>query len=176
MYLVYKNKYVSLECACNFMISYTYPPLITKPISQIVAFKIKRVHIKYIGNVIYVKLIYIIAGITRWYQLCQRNKFDKIVEQYIYIHINSPHILATPANYLYWFIHVFFMDGVCYSRWMYYQRSQFWPLLLRLPGITSMKQTHCRPINPNAQNMNDSQGDCLFIRGNMKSCQRNNVL
>ena len=66
------------------MISYTYSPLITKPKSQIVAFKIKRVHIKYIGNVIYVKLIYIIAGIARWYQLCQRNTLNEIVE-YIYI-------------------------------------------------------------------------------------------
>ena len=80
MYLVYQSKYVSLEYACNFMISYTYFPLITWPKSQIVAFRIKRVYIKYIGNVIYVKLIYIIAGFTRWYQLCQRNTLNEIVE------------------------------------------------------------------------------------------------
>ena len=29
MYLVYKSKYVSLEYAYSFMISYTYSPLIT---------------------------------------------------------------------------------------------------------------------------------------------------
>ena len=152
-----------------------YHPLTTWP--QFVAYRIKRVTHRYIGNVIYEKSIHIIAGITYWYQLCQCNTFNEIVEYiYIYIHSKSPHNLETPANYLYWFIHVFFMDGVCYLRWMYHQRSQFRPLLIRLPRITKMKRTHCRPISPNAQNTNDSQWGCHFIRGSMKVCQCNNVL
>ena len=84
-----ENKYVSLKCACNFTISYTYPPLATKPKPQIVAFRIKCVPNRYIGNVIYVKLIYIIAGVTCWYQLCQC--INEIVE-YKYIFISSLHI------------------------------------------------------------------------------------
>ena len=45
----------------------------------------------YIGNVIYVKLIYIIAAVTCCYQLCQC--INEIVE-YKYIFISSRHIFT----------------------------------------------------------------------------------
>ena len=77
---VHKNEYVSLKRACNVTISYTYPPLVTQPKSQIVAFRLKRVPNRYIGNVIYVKLICIIAGVT----------FDILVAMY---HIHGLHAM-----------------------------------------------------------------------------------
>ena len=52
--------------------------------------------------------------------------------------------------YIYMYIYIFFMDGGCYLRWMYFQRSQFWPLFIRLPGITKMKRTHLSAYQPNA--------------------------
>ena len=105
---VYKNKHVRLKCACNFTISYTYPPLATQPTPQIVAFRIKCVPNMYIGNVIYVKLIYIIAGVTWWYQLCQC--INEIVE-YKYIFISSLHI--------FWQLQPIIGIGLCkYPSWM----------------------------------------------------------
>ena len=62
----------------------------------------------YIGNVIYVKLICIIAGVTFWYQLCQC--INEIVE-YKYIFISSLHI--------FWQLQPIIGIGLCkYPSWM----------------------------------------------------------